>query len=529
MTLSLSCFDLPKQADIDGILKGLKNAFTIVEQPRQTVLRVYWDTFDWRLFTSNQQLQCDIVDKTHAYSLRRTDTNALITSLRTDKPLRMIDEFASSTMKKRLAPVMEMRALLPMVSLRSELLLLTVINSEQKIVVKLSIEKNQLINKSGKTGALLNRSMVLQPVRGYAKPFEAVTAYLRDQLHLTKQDQDAYSQALVKLKIHPGDYSSKPDVPLEPTMRADVATKKILSHLLHTMKINEKGTIDDIDSEFLHDFRVACRRSRSAIGQIKAVFPTRIIEPFKREFRWLQNITGPTRDLDVYLLKFDDYKNSVAEHFKSALQPLHDFLFQQQVIEHKKLVTALRTQRYGRLINRWQQFLQAPPPNRSSAVNASRPIREVASERIWKMYKRVIKEGEAITDQSPPDDLHELRKSCKKLRYLMEFFSQIYPPAELSQLTKALKHLQNNLGDYNDLHVQIASLENYGKQMMKHHPPPAETFLAMGALIESLDQKQHALRHEFHTQFKQFNAPQYHVLFQQLFTHQSSPAEVERQ
>ena len=135
------------------------------------------------------------------------------------------------------------------------------------------------------------------------------------------------------------------------------------------------------------------------------------------------------------------------------------------------------------------------------------------------MYKRVIREGQAITDQSPPEDLHELRKSCKKLRYLMEFFSSLYPQDSLSVSIKALKQLQNNLGDYNDLHVQIDSLERTSKIIMKNNPPPPETFLAMGALIESLDKKQQSVRHQFHTQFQQFNASRYHTLFQRLFSH----------
>ena len=528
MTIPLSYFDLPKEVQISDIIRQLQNGLAIEEHPSQRITRVYLDTFDWRLFAANLQLQCDIADKTHTYTLRNTDKNRMIASLRADKSLWMIEDFPESTVKKHLATVIEMRALLPVVSLHCQLHPLTIRNAEQKIVVKLSIEKNHILKNSGKPGALLNHNLVLQSVRGYPKPFEAAAAYVRDHLHFPPRDQDTYHQALIKLKIQPGGYSSKPDVPLEPTLRADLAAKKILLHLLQTMQANEKGVIDDLDSEFLHDFRVACRRTRSAIGQIKAVFPNKIVEQYKREFAWLQNVTGPTRDLDVYLLNFRDYKNSVAEHFQNALQPLHDFLIQQQRLEQKKLAHALQTQRYQRLVSRWQQFLQAPAPNRTSAANATRPIGEVASERIWKMYKRVIKEGKAITDQSPPEDLHELRKSCKKLRYLLEFFNRLYPKDELSQLIKALKQLQSNLGDFNDLHVQIASLEHYGKQMMEHNPPPAETFLAMGTLIENLDQKQHALRHEFYAQFQQFNAPHYHSLFQQLFTHPSSADTVQQ-
>ena len=228
-------------------------------------------------------------------------------------------------------------------------------------------------------------------------------------------------------------------------------------------------------------------------------------------------MTGPTRDLDVYLLTFDDYKKSVPEHLQGALEALHDFLRKQQKLEHKKLAHAIQSARYQRLIASWRQYLETPVPARPTVTNAARPIIAVASERIWKMYKRVVNEGEAIRDDSPPDDLHELRKSCKKLRYLMEFFQDLYPVDKIAKLIKALKQLQSNLGDYNDLHVQMESLERFGNQMMEHEHPPAETLLAMGTLIESLERKQLAVRREFESRFNQFNASEYHSLFKALF------------
>ena len=44
--------------------------------------------------------------------------------------------------------------------------------------------------------------------------------------------------------------------------------------------------------------------------------------------------------------------------------------------------------------------------------------------RLRKVYKRVIKLGEAIdVDSSPAEDYHELRKKGKELRYLLELFA----------------------------------------------------------------------------------------------------------
>ena len=61
---------------------------------------------------------------------------------------------------------------------------------------------------------------------------------------------------------------------------------------------------DDIDSEFLHDYRVAVRRTPLGAGR----WPSGVVarraarRTCGAEFKWLGDITSPTRDLDVFLL-----------------------------------------------------------------------------------------------------------------------------------------------------------------------------------------------------------------------------------
>jgi len=55
--------------------------------------------------------------------------------------------------------------------------------------------------------------------------------------------------------------------------------------------------------------------------------------------------------------------------------------------------------------------------------------------------------------------IHQLRINCKKLRYLMEFFTLLLPPAEIKKLIRSLKMLQDNPGNFNDYSVQQQFLE----------------------------------------------------------------------
>ena len=118
-------------------------------------------------------------------------------------------------------------------------------------------------------------------------------------------------------------------------MRADIAAKYIYSHLLKAIKDNEQGTIADTDSEFLHDFRVAVRRTRAGLSQLKGVLPDKISATYAEFFSWLGQSTSPTRDLDVYLLNFAHYKSSLPAAIRDDLNPLYDFLLAKQQKAHE--------------------------------------------------------------------------------------------------------------------------------------------------------------------------------------------------
>ncbi len=76
----------------------------------------------------------------------------------------------------------------------------------------------------------------------------------------------------------------------------------IYQALLDNINRNIPGVLADWDTEFLHDLRVAIRRTRSGLSLVKKVLPDAVVARFKRDFGLLGSLTGPTRDLDVYLL-----------------------------------------------------------------------------------------------------------------------------------------------------------------------------------------------------------------------------------
>ena len=79
---------------------------------------------------------------------------------------------------------------------------------------------------------------------------------------------------------------------------------------------------------------------------------------------------------------------------------------------------------------------------------------DFACRLVLKRYGKVCKIARSIDGKTADDVIHQLRIHCKKLRYLMEFFSPLFPENEIKTLIKSLKVLQDNLGNFNDYSVQ---------------------------------------------------------------------------
>ena len=114
-------------------------------------------------------------------------------------------------------------------------------------------------------------------------------------------------------------------------------------------------------------------------------------------------IMRTTRDMDVYLLKFDGYRRSLPAAIRSDLDPFHDFLQLQHKKAHALLKRKLNSKRFRELIRAWRDWLEQAVPESSLQANAERPIAELANQRIFKIYKRVIKQGKAIEPDSPAE------------------------------------------------------------------------------------------------------------------------------
>lgn len=472
----------------------------------QSSCKTYYDSFDWRLYSNDITCEFNPAKNDSLLTLRSIKTGAIVAGSALNKVPLFSKELEPGAMRDILAPLLEMRALVPVCKLDYQIYRLNIINKDQKIILRLLIEEYKQINSR----------VLLQPVKGYDKIVEHISKILTGTLGLKATEEPVLLKALQVQGRKPKDYSSKLNINLDPGMRADIAGKYIYSHLLAAIKANEQGTIAATDSEFLHDFRVAVRRTRAGLSQIKNILPEHINAYYADFFSWLGQITGPTRDLDVYLLNFDRYKSSLPDSIREDLNPLYDFLLIKQQKAQRELAKKLKSDKYLSTLSEWEQYLKEPSYKLPLEQNAQLTIKELADRRIWKTFNRVLQEGDAITALSPAEALHDLRKSCKKLRYLMEFFQSLYPEQHIKQLIKRLKELQEVLGDFQDYAVQESNLKLFSEEMMSS-ASFANTLLAMGVLIQNLDGHKYAARKDFASKFDDFKQAENRAAFKSLF------------
>jgi len=506
-------YNVPDSINRAELLRGLKADHNFVSDPAVKKKEDYLDTFDRRLYHDNLVL----LKESGTYYLKKLNDGSTLALLPGGSKIdaKFWWEFPKCHLRQELKPRIDIRALLLLAKVERSVETLRLLNEDKKTVLFVYVKNLRVLSAAKKPTAVI---LQIKSVRGYEQEAQRFKKYLHT-LGLKHTHGDILSATGQNQGRFPLNYSSKINVHLKPNMKAAQAVKVILANLLQTMKANEFGIKEDIDTEFLHDFRVAVRRTRSALTQIKNVFPPDIANRFKEDFSKIGKATNLLRDLDVYLLTESRYKEMLPEDLRAGL----DSMFKSKALKRKKACKQcekfLLSDSYKEIISTWESFLKSPDTNSEEAQDCEMPIIKIAKKHIRKKYSKVIKLGAKIDSRSPSPMLHILRIECKKLRYLLEFFTSLFPEKDITVIIKHLKRLQDNLGDFNDLYVQQESLKNFLKNPQTGYDLPKNTTqAAIGGLISVLYQKQVSVRKKFKENFDEFSDKEISALFAKLFS-----------
>ena len=409
--------------------------------------------------------------------------------------------------RTRIEAMTDVRALLPQLLVRATTTDAVCRDDEGQVVATAVLIENINVAPGGSTvtadGRGADAMIELRDVVGSRKPARRAAEAL-EMLGLVSIDSDAVALLAGVAGVDLAGFEASATVPLDPRMPSADGVRAVLANLADTVDANWQGTIDHLDPEFLHDLRIAVRRTRAVITQMKNTLPPEIVAEGGDGFAWLGNLTGPARDLDVYLIEWDDYVRPLGGAAPAALGPVHDLLEQRRAAAHAALDDALRSSRAAALMTNWRKQLEQISTHEREGAHAARPLGEVVRRRMARAQSKLIERGRLITPETPAEQVHDLRKDAKKLRYLLECFGSLLAEGPRKQFVKRLKALQDNLGEHQDAEVHVALIREIARDIHDDHAS-TDTLLALGQLTERLEQIRSSARVEFAEQFAAYD------------------------
>jgi inorganic triphosphatase YgiF len=253
-----------------------------------------------------------------------------------------------------------------------------------------------------------------------------------------------------------------PAVPKAPKLRLakdvslDDAFTRILEANLHHLFASQPAAEDGRDPEGVHQVRVALRRLRSALALLSKLSPSKSLEGFRADAKWLASSLNDARNWDVFLL-------STVPTIAKACPTVAGFDILQSMVEpyrasaYDKARSTLATPRSctfqialgGWIGHRgWRHDVSA-----TELAVLVEPASHVAPRILTPLHQKVIKQGRHFKTLKR-EELHQLRLKLKKLRYAADFFLPLFANKRATRrYARQLAQLQDYLGTYNDMAI----------------------------------------------------------------------------
>jgi CHAD domain-containing protein len=477
----------------DAVVDALEHAGFEVE-PARPSHRVVLDTFDGRLCAAGLRLEHHRDGE--AMLVLRDDSGAPPARLAGATPPRWPSALPGGPFRARVAEVTKERALVPLLTVTSHARRAQRRDRRGKATVVAELHVDVREDGHRVPGWMLE----LHAVVGHGNERERIATRLLS-LGLVPHDGDLAAVVATERGTSLGGTSSSPTVALDATEPALSGYRRVLANLADTVEANRAGTIEDIDEEFLHDLRVAVRRTRTVLKEGKSVLPAEVRLSYQEAFGVLGQRTGPARDLDVYIVGWDDYVAPLGLTGDAGLAKVRREIERQRATAHRELSKLLDSDASRRELDEWRTWLADP----NVEGPASPPLGRVVARRIAKAQEKVLTDGRSITPETPGQRLHDLRKDTKRLRYLLECFGSIFPPDDLKAFVSQLKELQDNLGAHQDAEVHLAQLRDLAHDLHERAVVDTDALLAMGRLSDQLERRRMVERAAFTKRFARYD------------------------
>jgi triphosphatase len=201
-----------------------------------------------------------------------------------------------------------------------------------------------------------------------------------------------------------------------------------------------------------HQLRIGLRRLRTALSAFGRALGAEALAPLGEEAKRLGRTVGALRDLDVLV------EETLAGAGSHGLDPAACDALRAPVEARRQAVraevrAALAAPEAVRFLFDLAELIEGRgwlvPSDYSQTERLAAPVGEMGPELMEHRYRRVIKRGRHIA-RLGDEELHELRKELKKLRYTLELMAPLHGGKSQRKFVKTLKALQDTFGGLND-------------------------------------------------------------------------------
>ena len=202
----------------------------------------------------------------------------------------------------------------------------------------------------------------------------------------------------------------------------------------------------------VHDLRVTIRRLRSTLGSYAPAFVASEAVPIRRELQWFGARLGEVRDPEVQVQRLAELGDEAG-----TLQARLD---REHRAARAGLLTSMDEPRYAALLARLDALAAEPPFTQVAQASAEELVR-AGAYKDWRRVRDRVTALPTPEDGTFPEHLHEVRKSAKRLQYLLES-GRAVAGDDAARLRRRLAKFQRRLGDHHDATVTQELLAETG-------------------------------------------------------------------
>lgn len=215
----------------------------------------------------------------------------------------------------------------------------------------------------------------------------------------------------------------------------------VMKHRNNIRRVNKRlqRYIEEPNDDNIHDIRTAIRRLEASFGLLpKKIRKKKAADKYMTSMKDLFRINSDVRDLDVIHGRLGKY-NSKNEWSKL-----------QEQLKNERGRKLTKAHAMALSINK-QQI-----PNVIADNHSASKFRKRFDNRIRKFVNRINERMPNVVREYQAEELHQVRKDCKKLRYLLELTDK----KKMKNVLKSLKSIQDMLGAIHDNEITIQYLKN---------------------------------------------------------------------